>query len=120
MLSRLLPLSFAAVALAACSTTDDPVLVKPVVGETHPRVLNGIPSTDDQDSAVMMFHLFKGTDGKERGNVCTAVVFSQKPRSGKNHTGYYYSSTNYCKDKFCTYSTNKQHNDASHKQYCSG
>lgn len=78
MLSRLLPLSFAAIALAACSTTDAPVLVKPEVGETHPRVLNGIPSTDDQDSAVMMFHLFKGTDGKERGNVCTAVVVAPK------------------------------------------
>lgn len=78
MLSRLLPFSFVAVAVAACTTSDDPLLVHTDVGTTHPRVINSVPSTDDQDSTVMMIHEFKDSSGKENGNLCTAVMIAPK------------------------------------------
>lgn len=78
MRPSLLPLSVAALGLAACTTTDDPVLVRPELGTAETRVINGVPSTDDQDSAVMMFHLFKDNEGNEVGNICTAVAIAPK------------------------------------------
>lgn len=77
MRSRLL-LALPFAALAACTTTDDPVLVRANVGTTHPNVIKSIPSTDDQDSTVMMIHQFKDSTGKESGNLCTAVVVAPK------------------------------------------
>jgi hypothetical protein len=78
MLSKLLPLSFGALALSACTTTDDPVLVRPDLGTARTRIINSIPSTDDQDSTVMMIHAFKTQDGKDGGNLCTAVAIAPK------------------------------------------
>lgn len=70
-----LSLAFAALSLAACTTTDDPVLVRPDIGTAHPRILRGIPSTDDQDSTVMMIHLHQD---QKSGNLCTAVAIAPK------------------------------------------